>query len=43
LVNRIVYKQTFGVKAMLDTEVWRNNPDDWEKARIEAGETIAGR
>jgi len=26
LVNRVIYKNTFGVKAMLDTEVWRNNP-----------------
>jgi hypothetical protein len=41
LVNRIVYKQAFGVKAMLDTEIWRNNPDEWENVRIEAGETIA--
>jgi hypothetical protein len=26
---------------MLDTEVWKNNPDEWEKARIAAGEQIS--
>lgn len=43
LVNRIVYKQPFGEKAMLDTEIWKNNPDEWEKARMEAGEAIAAK
>ena len=27
LVYSIVYKQPFGEKAMLDTEIWKNNPD----------------
>jgi hypothetical protein len=40
IVNRIVYKQPFGKQAMLDVEIWKNNPDDWERARIEAGERI---
>ena len=43
LVNRVIFKDTFGVKAMFDTEVWRNNPDDWEQTRIEAGGMIEGK
>lgn len=41
IANRIVYKQPFGKGAMLDTEIWKNDPDEWERARIEAGELIA--
>ena len=41
LVNRIVYKRPFGKAAMLDTEIWKNNPDEWERARIEAGRMLA--
>ena len=41
IVNRIVYKNPFGPKALLDTEIWRNNPDEWERARLEAGGLIA--
>ncbi|HKW97436.1 MAG TPA: hypothetical protein VJN43_06860 [Bryobacteraceae bacterium] len=41
LVNRIVYKQPFGKRALLDTEIWKNNPEDWDKARVAAGEQIA--
>lgn len=43
LVNRIVYKKPFGAKAMLDTEIWKNNPDEWEASRIEAGMILGGR
>ena len=43
LVNRIVYKKPFGAKAMLDTEIWKNNPDEWEASRIEAGMKLGGR
>jgi len=43
LVNRIVYKKPFGAKAMLDTEIWKNNPDEWEASRIEAGMNLGGR
>jgi hypothetical protein len=42
LVDRVIFKQPFGPKAMLDTEIWRDDPEDWEKARIEAGDAIAG-
>jgi hypothetical protein len=31
----------FGVSAMRDIEVWKNNPDDWEKVRIAVGEQLA--
>jgi hypothetical protein len=41
LVNSIVYKKPFGERAMLDTEIWKNNPDDWDKARVAAGEMLA--
>jgi len=41
LVNGVIYKQPFGRKAMLDTEIWKNNPDEWDRARIAAGEAIA--
>ncbi len=41
LVNSIIYKQPFGQAAMLDTEIWKNNPEEWERARITAGEQIA--
>lgn len=41
LVNRIVYKQPFGKRALLDIEIWKNNPEEWDKARIAAGELIA--
>jgi hypothetical protein len=43
IVNRIVYKNPFGKASIGDTEIWKNNPDEWEKARIEAGEMIAGK
>jgi glycosyl hydrolase family 123 len=42
LVNRIVYKRPFGKTAMQDIEVWRNNPEEWEEARAEAGRMLAG-
>lgn len=37
LVNRIVYKRPFGSAAMRDTEIWKNNPEEWEQVRIQAG------
>ncbi len=41
LVNSIVYKRPFGARAMLDTEIWKNNPEQWDAVRIEAGKAIA--
>ncbi len=41
LVNRIIYKRPFGRAAMFDTEIWRNNPELWDEARLAAGQKIA--
>jgi hypothetical protein len=41
LVNSIVYKKPFGKGALLDTEIWKNNPEVWDEVRIAAGEKIA--
>lgn len=41
LVNSIVYKRPFGKDAMLDVEIWKNNPDEWDKVRIAAGAQLA--
>jgi hypothetical protein len=41
LVNGIVYKRPFGARAMRDTEIWKNNPEEWDKVRIAAGQRIA--
>jgi hypothetical protein len=41
MVNEIIYKNPFGEAAMLDTEIWRNDPALWEAARIKAGDAIA--
>jgi hypothetical protein len=41
LVDRIVYKRPFGKQAMLDTEIWKNNPEEWDNARNTAGELLA--
>jgi hypothetical protein len=42
LVNGVVHKDPFGKKSMLDIEIWKNNPGDWDRARTEAGRLIAG-
>ncbi|MFN7997468.1 MAG: DUF4091 domain-containing protein [Bryobacteraceae bacterium] len=39
-VNRIVYKRPFGPGAMLDTEIWKNNPDAWDEVRLAVGERL---
>jgi hypothetical protein len=41
LVNAVVYKRPFGPAAMRDTEIWKNNPGDWDRMRDVAGERIA--
>jgi hypothetical protein len=41
LVNGIIYKRPFGKQAMLDTEIWKNNPEEWDRARHAAGELLA--
>jgi hypothetical protein len=41
MVNSIVYKRPFGKPAMLDIEIWKNHPDEWDKVRIAVGERLA--
>ena len=41
LVNAVIYKKPFGKAAMNDVEIWKNNPQFWDQARIAAGEEIA--
>ena len=41
VVNSIVYKRPFGAAAMRDTEIWKNNPNDWDRVRDAVGEQIA--
>jgi hypothetical protein len=41
LVNGIVYKNPFGESSIGDTGVWKRNPDEWERARLAAGDRIA--
>jgi glycosyl hydrolase family 123 len=41
LVNSVIYKKPFGEAAMLDTEIWKNNPEAWDRVRIAAGAKIA--
>ncbi|MCB1021622.1 MAG: DUF4091 domain-containing protein [Acidobacteria bacterium] len=43
IVDGIVVKQPFGLRALHDTEIWRNNPDQWEEQRLLAGEALARR
>ncbi len=41
LVNGIVYKNPFGQSSIGDAGIWKRNPDEWEKARLAAGDRIA--
>lgn len=43
LVNSVVYKRPFGAAAMLDVEIWKNSPDEWDRARNAAGERLTAR
>ena len=40
LVNGVVYKRPFGKASINDIEIWKNNPDEWDKARDQAGEIL---
>jgi hypothetical protein len=40
LVNGIVYKRPFGKSAMLDVEIWKNNPEEWDSVRVAVGEQL---
>jgi hypothetical protein len=39
----VIYKRPFGEASILDTEIWKNDPDEWERVRIEAGQELARR
>lgn len=39
IVNRIV-NRPFGEQSLGNLDVWNHNPEDWDRARIEAGELI---
>ena len=41
MVNSVVYKRPFGKSAILDIEIWKNHPDEWDKVRIAVGERLA--
>jgi len=41
LVDAIIYKTPFGHEASNDPEMWRNDPAEWEKVRIQIGDMIA--
>ncbi len=43
LVNSIVYKLPFGSAAMLDTEIWKNNPEEWDRVRVAAGDRLGAK
>ncbi len=40
LVDSVIYKRPFGKAALLDTEIWKNNPDAWDATRLKAGELV---
>jgi hypothetical protein len=40
LVDGVIYKRPFGAAAMRDIEIWKNDPDAWERARIAAGDRL---
>lgn len=40
IVDAVIYKRPFGPSAMLDVEIWKNDPSVWEQGRLEAGELI---
>ena len=40
LVNSVVHGLPFGFQAAGNTELWKNNPEAWDAARIQAGEAL---
>jgi len=41
VVDGIVHTPPFGQESVGNTEIWRNNPEEWDAARIRAGELLA--
>ena len=40
-VNSVVYKRPFGKHGVRDVEIWKNNPMEWGRVRIAAGDRRA--
>jgi hypothetical protein len=40
LVDQIVHAVPFGSESVGNTEIWRNDPEDWEAARLRAGQML---
>jgi hypothetical protein len=36
----VVYKRPFGPAAMRDVEIWKNNPEAWDRVRNQIGERL---
>jgi len=43
LCNQVIYKEPFGEASIRDTEIWKNDPDEWERVRIATGEELGRR
>jgi len=41
LVDSVVYKRPFGEKAIRDTEIWKNNPEEWDRVRLHVGARLS--
>ncbi len=41
LVDSIIHATPFGQQCVGNIEVWRNNPEAWDAARVQAGELLA--
>jgi len=40
IVSSVIYTAPFGEASVGNTEIWRNNPEAWDAARIRAGELL---
>ena len=41
LVNSIVHAKPFGKASVRNVEIWKNDPEAWDAARIAAGERLS--
>jgi hypothetical protein len=40
LVNSVIHTAPFGEASIGNTEIWKNNPEAWDQARVKAGEML---
>ena len=40
LVDSVIHGTPFGADSVGNTEIWRNDPEEWEGARVRAGEAL---